>query len=74
MKLFKNIDDYLKLIIIKNEFKSSKFLDFLLVVTQKKILKNTNLFFKKRHSYFEEFKKTIQKPSSFKKFLKKDKN
>lgn len=74
MKLFTKIDNYFKLIIIKKEFKSSKFLDFLFVVTDKKILKNTNKFFKKRYSYFEVFKNTIQKPSSFKKFLKKDDN
>lgn len=67
MKLLNKIDDFLRLKVMKEEFTSKKFINFLIILNGKKLLKSNIDIFKKRYLYFEEFKHLVLNPSELKK-------
>lgn len=71
MKILNEIDDFFRLKILRKEFTSKKFIDFLFLLNGKKLLKNNVNIFKKRYSYFKEFKNIVLNPSELKKIVKK---
>lgn len=68
--MLKRLDDYIRLVTIRQEFKSSKFLDFLLLIGGKRLLKNNRKIFKERYGHFKNFKSILKKPISFKDYYK----